>query len=172
MHGTIFAPSYAGFQYNCQNAIRPYRVRWKVTRSFPGHSRIIAALGLGLLLTWLAWAPAAALATHGQDDLLVTTQLQTIAVCGQGTCNCGAGGLISRQNAPCQATSSTGECRSSSSGQCCVCEAPRTVAMCAESLCNCTNSVLLTQVSAPCTVTSSAGPCRVGSGQCCVCALD
>jgi hypothetical protein len=94
----------------------------------------------------------------------------TLAVCGQPTCSCGTSRLIAQEYAPCEVTSSTGDC-DSGTGQCCVCQARKTVAICAESTCDCGNSELLMQVNAPCSVSSTAGQCRIGSGQCCVCAL-
>lgn len=128
-------------------------------------------LSLSLMVFGMVLPAVQAQTPQKEPAVLLTSQLYTIAVCGESPCNCGGRTLISQQEAPCEVASSTGSC-SSGTGSCCICEAPRSVAVCSDSLCNCTNSAPLTQIAGPCTVTSTAGQCHTGSGQCCVCTLE
>jgi hypothetical protein len=107
---------------------------------------------------------------QGEPEIAVfLSQLQTVAVCGHPTCNCGPLRQVSRQNGPCAVTSATGSCEVGS-GECCVCaEATATTAVCSHSLCECSGASVVTKVGAPCTVTSLAGRCEVGHGECCLC---
>ncbi len=102
---------------------------------------------------------------------IYTSQLNTVAVCGHPSCDCGPFKRISREGGPCKATAATGSCQVGS-GECCVCEAPAsTTAVCSggSNFCHCESGTQVAKVNAPCTVTSNAGSCHVGSGECCVC---
>jgi hypothetical protein len=82
-------------------------------------------------LTWLllvfavpALAQVARVGEEGQPQpgaRLQVTQNLTVAVCGDA-CDCGAGLLLTKVSAPCNVTSSAGQC-SMGSGECCVCAA-------------------------------------------------
>ena len=104
-------------------------------------------------------------------EQLLTSQLNTVAVCGHPECDCGPFQRISHQSGPCMATSATGSCQVGS-GECCVCQAPvSTIAVCAfgTDTCDCESGTQVSKVGAPCTVTANTGGCHVGSGECCVC---
>ena len=108
--------------------------------------------------------------TAMSEEQILTSQLNTVAVCGYPECDCGPYERVSHQSGPCEATSATGSCQAGS-GECCVCQTDSTVAICGHGIdtCNCTDGTQVAKVGAPCTVTSNTGGCHVGSGECCVC---
>ena len=127
---------------------------------------------LFLVGVWPGWAqhlPSGGGVQRESETAMFLSQLDTVAVCGHPTCDCGPLRQVSRQNGPCAAASATGRCEVGS-GECCVCaEATATVAVCSNGLCDCGGASVMTKVGAPCTVTALQGRCEVSSGECCLC---
>jgi hypothetical protein len=100
---------------------------------------------------WPGWAqhlPLGGEAPGKPETAVFLSQLDTVAVCGHPTCNCGPLRQVSRQSGPCAVSSATGRCEVGS-GECCLCaEATATMAVCSQSLCTCSGASVVTKVSA------------------------
>lgn len=130
-----------------------------------------------MLFVWPGWAQNLSsneLPQHRKwGTEMYLSQLNTVAICGSPTCECGSLNRVSQEDGPCTASSATGSCQVGS-GQCCVCAITETgpsetTAVCSDLLCNCGDNPIVTKVGAPCSVTATQGQCQTGDGECCLC---